>query len=641
MSLLLLLLSQQVLGLVLVLSLLIPWSQPLPFTLIASHHHNHHQHTSMPHSRARVLTTTSRLLQVQGGLHERHVNIINAMHASNSNEYANENTHNVNVNTDHHEHDHNINTHQYAYRYKHDKHFHEYQQVMNKVFSSFRIMQKKDKIYDLEIAKQYLLSPLRYVSNDNDIDNDIHYNVSYNHSHNSVGTLEEDNYNNNNNNDDERNARNEFQKKLQHQRLLFIQNSQHQQLDANNNHITPKQAEIITRSLTYIGDYCAKHLQQTSYIPLLIAWEKIVESAIKPRINCLSTYLYILSTSSSTSSSSTNNNDSNNTSHDIDDVINQVAYYHDMLYSPTENTLAIRIKSFITKCQPQQAEDLLWNVIHNNNNKNNDNNSSSSSTDDNHIKLRLRTCFPILQYYCECQINQTTTTNLNNKQNNDKHISSALTLFHKMKNIPSIHLDKETYTMLISAIAKNGYFCHSSSPISAASQLGYRYSPGYGPMLFDQLAEVMSQDILELCDDCVNQIRNAFVIGFQNTNSSSSNNSNMIRNLHFVPYDCHLSSVQTPAQDDELVVNRVTINEETSICPRTNAKLRLIILDDDQRKHMHDTLLRMADLQFEAYDAKLEAKGQKSTKQNNSNGSNPTGEHYAAKHLDSFATWLE
>lgn len=76
--------------------------------------------------------------------------------------------------------------------------------------------------------------------------------------------------------------------------------------------------------------------------------------------------------------------------------------------------------------------------------------------------------------------------------------------------------------------------------------------------------------------------------------------------------------------------------KKTNVCPRTNAKLRLILLDSGERKHMHDTLLNMADLQYEVYDAKLQAKGQKS-----SDPSKKNEENYARNHLDSFATWLD
>lgn len=237
-------------------------------------------------------------------------------------------------------------------------------------------------------------------------------------------------------------------------------------------------------------------------------------------------------------------------------------------------------------------------------------------------------------------------------------MANAIHLYHKIKNIPTVYFDKETYTMIISSCASNGYFCHYSQPIEGAADLGY--GPGYGSELFDHLAQDMSNDILELCDQCVNQIRNAFVIGFRdrftlisNVNSNESKEqdeshinqyAHMIRNLDKIPFDCHLSSVQTPAENDEIVLNRVTIDDATSTCPRTNAKLRLIMLDDTQKKHMHDTLLRMADLQFVAYDAKLEAKGQKkSSKQKGNKNSNGEimDENYAGKHLESFANWLE
>jgi len=58
---------------------------------------------------------------------------------------------------------------------------------------------------------------------------------------------------------------------------------------------------------------------------------------------------------------------------------------------------------------------------------------------------------------------------------------------------------------------------------------------------------------------------------------------------------------------------------------------------------VHDTLLDMADTQFEAYETKMNNKRNKSSKVNvKSNNGNPLGEeNYAGKHLEGFATWLD
>jgi hypothetical protein len=504
---------------------------------------------------------------------------------------------------------------------QHDIYFKEYEHAMHDVLSRFPVVRKKDTVEDFNVAKDYLFSPAKLR---------IGSMAAVTMDHQPQG--EQDTSSLATNIDSQEQQEDQvFFKEIEEQKQTFLQST----------NMTQIQFEMVSRSLTYIGDYCAKF---QVYKPLFIAWEKIIECGLKPRINSLSTYLYILSSLSPSSKNDNHNGDKDNM---IDqssfEIVNQVAYYHDMLYSPTENTVSIRVKSLIAMGKPQEAEDLLWLL---------QSSITSNSNPASNMNLKLRTCFPILEYYC-----QTTKDDNDNNNNNFSgtitnisefhdsktlHVSAALKLYCKIKAIPSILLDKETYTLLIASIARKGYFCHSSPPIQGARELGYK--SGFGPILFDNLAQEMSDDILELCDDCVKQIRNAFVLGFQSIERQedpmNTQRKHMIRNLDYIPYDCHLSSVQVLAEDDELVVNRVTIDEETSICPRTNAKLRLIKLDDEQRKHMHDTLLTMADLQFEAHDAKLEARGQKSSKQNHK-GRGQVDENYAGKHLDSFATWLE
>jgi len=549
------------------------------------------------------------------------------------------------------------------YQYQNQKYFSDYETAMKEVLSSFRIMQKKDKIEDFNVAKSFLLSPRRYVNvklipdvnekiNDNETLTKTETKTDSKSTLTSALTLT---------------SVEEFKKQIGQQKQHFMQHKQQQQHydgvsvsngDNDNIHditaMNQKHFEMISRSLTYIGDYCAKH-QLTK--PLFVAWEKVVECGITPRINSLSTYLYRLSTNSVTSSSNnldTNLEEEGNTNANANaiadpddyivhedatmsnvDIVNQVAYYHDMLYSPTENTVSIRIKSFIEHGKAKEAEELLWSLMP----------SSSPSINNN---LRLRTCFPILEYYCQMG---KSNGDKNDERSKNTNISSALKLYQNIKNIPSIHLDQETYILLLSTIAEEGYFSPFFSPLSSSSSIPIEgivemgYSPGYGPLLFDQLATEMSDHVLELTNESVKQLRNAFVQGFQNSKSDSNKSAeqHLARNLYYVPYDCHLSPVQGLATHDELVVNRVSIEDnQTNRCPRTHAKLRLITLDNHQRKHVHDTLLEMADDQYRIYDAKLEAKGQKlSKKKKNKKGSQPKEENYAGKHLDSFAKWLD
>mmetsp|Transcript_14598 Transcript_14598/g.16978 ORF Transcript_14598/g.16978 Transcript_14598/m.16978 type:complete len:593 (+) Transcript_14598:1-1779(+) len=347
--------------------------------------------------------------------------------------------------------------------------------------------------------------------------------------------------------------------------------------------MTKTQSEMTLRALSYMGDYCAK--KQTTK-PLYVAWDKLVETGLKPRANSINTYLYRITSEEEIPGTQLGQ--------EHRDIASEVAYLNEMLYQPTENTISIRIKSFIKRGDANSAEKLLWN-------------SSGSGVSQKDTLLRHRTCVPVLELHC---------------QNDD--MTSALRLYRRMKDIPSIHFEIETYSMLLSSIARLGYFRCDSSQIQGAIEIGY--GPGYGPSLFDQLATEMSEDILEITNECATSIRNGFALGFQNLG--------MAKNLREVPYDCQLAPIHNLASEKELVACRVHISDDSSLCPRTNARLRLIMLHESQRRHMHDTLLKMADTQYEAYDAKLEARGQKSSKKS-------MEENYAGSHLDGFAKWLD
>jgi hypothetical protein len=64
----------------------------------------------------------------------------------------------------------------------------------------------------------------------------------------------------------------------------------------------------------------------------------------------------------------------------------------------------------------------------------------------------------------------------------------------------------------------------------------------------------------------------------------------------------------------------------TALCPVTGAKLRLIALDEDQRQHVHDTLIEMAGIQFVEY-----------TK----NRQKPIEENRGIQELERFSNWMK
>lgn len=411
----------------------------------------------------------------------------------------------------------------------------------------------------------------------------------------------------------------EFQKSNSIQKEQFLKTSG----------MEPHHLVLVLRALSYLGDYCAKKRISE---PLHIAWDKIKESGSRPRENTLSTYLYAFS-SFPLNVYDDNDHDYRTTAavelvvgedgYDPRDASREVAFYHDMMYKPTENTVSIRIKSLVEQACAQEAEELLWSlesevmVVEDGGGggvgqsgmqkSSPPKKSDASSTRESHL-LRLRTCLPVLKSYCH--------------QEGD--MSRGLRLFQKMMRAPSVHLEAETYVLVLSALARRGYFRHDSEPIEDFVDLGYL--EGKGASLFDAIVTEMAQDVLEITSASAKDIRNAMVVGFASLSCC-------VRTLQEVPYDCDLAPLNEAAVEDELVANRVRMGTNSTVCPRTNATLRLILLDDVQRQHMHDALLRMADSQFDAYETKLQTKGNKPSKLS-------LEENYAGKHLEGFAEWL-
>lgn len=436
---------------------------------------------------------------------------------------------------------------------------------MEEVLSFFRILQKNDKPSDLEAAKDYLFASQRLAP------------VTPTPSLSPSAPTN----------------REEFQTFTMVQKEDFLKKSG----------MSTSQLQLVLRALSYLGDYCAKKQMSA---PLYIAWDKLKESGLKPRENALSTYLYIFSSFPTAT----------DIDHPFKDVSGEVAFYHDMMYKPTENTVSIRIKSLVEEKCTQDAEKLLWDLEYSSeevmgsskgvNSKRKKQQKNGNGGGDGRL-LRLRTCLPVLKSYCQ-----------------QGHMSQALKLFHKMMDAPSVHLEAETYALVLSSLARGGYFRYDSEPIDDVADLGYG-EEARGASLFDSIAMEMSKDVLEITSVSAKDIRNAMVAGFASTN--------WVRNLQEVPYDCDLAPLNEAAAQDELVANRIRMGSNSTSCPRTNATLRLILLDDFQRQLMHDALLRMADSQFDAYETKLQTKGNRPSRLS-------LEENYAGKHLEGFAEWL-
>ena len=432
-----------------------------------------------------------------------------------------------------------------------------YELGMQEVLESFRITQKKGNPQDLEAAKRFLFSPKRFVDPS------------------PAPTSKE-----------------EFKGYMTLQSDMFMAEAG---IDKN-------QMQLVLRALTYIGDHCAK---KGTSAPLHVAWDKVKEAGLSPRGNALSAYLYILSSLPLGNADVNIDIDASaNSTYNID-VAGEVAFYHDMIYKPTESTVSIQIKSLVEKGKTEEAEQLLWNL---------ESTSSpppaqeqSKKKKENDETLRLRTCVPVLQSYCQ-----------------EGDVSRGLQLYNKMRLATFVHFEAETYALILSSLARRGYFRQDSEAIHGAGEL-FGCASGCGAPLFNAIAADMADDVLEISIDSAKEIRNAFVEGFASTEYG--------RNLCPVPFDCDMSSLSDLAAEDELVANRITIDSNSTICSRTQAKLRLILLEESQKQHVHDTLLEMADTQFEAHESKLQKKGNKPSKAS-------TEENYAGKQIEGFANWL-
>jgi len=226
--------------------------------------------------------------------------------------------------------------------------------------------------------------------------------------------------------------------------------------------LTEAQHEFAMRTLTYLGDHCAK--KQTS-TPLMVAWHKLKEAGMVPRENCISTYMYALSLSNTTETTA------------------EVAAFHDLFYEPNEKTTTLRIKSMIAANDALGAEELLRKSVGSGEWK------------------KLRTYTPVLELYC-----------------NQGDMTSALRLYRQMRELSRVRFEPNTYALLIGSLAEQGYFKSDSQPKPGVEELGF--SESCGPGLLDELFMEMAEDILELNNASARVLYNGFVKGFSASSMS-------------------------------------------------------------------------------------------------------------------------
>jgi hypothetical protein len=360
----------------------------------------------------------------------------------------------------------------------------------------------------------------------------------------------------------------------------------------------PRQAKLVMMGFHVVTSMCARHGKG---LPVEVIWEKIKESGMITK-ELLHNLLYVSATFSTGSVRSRRkrrskyghlagiasildvlddhkNDEALNSEvadeEDLVDLTDEIAIFHDLLYEPTEQSINVRVKLLVAQGKAKEAEKLL------------DDNSKGEA------ELRLRAYTPVLRLFIEL---------------ND--VSSALMLFRKMKNMPSVHLDVEAYIHLIAGLTEKGCFRAGAEPIASALELGYKNAAG--PKLFDELVQEMATAIFEIPESATKRLYNALGVGVPNAGLNEEGLAS-------------LNLVQDKASDEELFASRVYINPATGLCPRSGVKLRLIHLQEKEKRSLVEKVLKLA----VSVQGRFEEAGKFSNRRRSD------------EHLVNFCSWLD
>ena len=354
-------------------------------------------------------------------------------------------------------------------------------------------------------------------------------------------------------------TRSNIQMELSDQRTRFCK---HYNLPDN------KSTAVAQNGLNITTSMCARYGKG---LPVEIIWEKMKESGIFPK-DLLQNLMYVAATFTTGSARSrrkrrskyghlagiasildvlaadefTNTDDNNNGEDETDlvDISDEIAILHDLLYEPSEQSINIRVKLLVAQGKAKEAERLL--------------NDHASGT----AELRLRAYTPVLRLFIELD-----------------DLSSALRLFRKMKDITTVHLDADAYMHLVAGIAEKGFFRLGAEPIESAKELGY-YNMS-GPGLFDELIAEMAQALFEIPAASAKRLYNALASGFPGSGLTETA-------VHSLKVN------STRAYSHDLLASRVYVDPIYGICPRSGVKLRLIHLNDDDKREMVDKVINRA-----------------------------------------------
>lgn len=371
-----------------------------------------------------------------------------------------------------------------------------------------------------------------------------------------------------------------------------VSRDRHEHIVGHERNWSKAQAEYLQRCLSYTADWCAKKQLVT---PALVAWLKLRELSLVPRENTVSTFLFVL-TSSMTDERSTMNSL-------LAAAAADVASFHDLCFEPNEKTIYLRVKSLIAHGQAGAAEELLHRYQH-----------QPSE------QQRLRTFTPLLSYYCDISMQQA---------------SQALRIFRQMRQAPGVYLDSETYVMLLSSLARQGYFL----PVEANNhnpqlnvvddvmvQAGFSQK---GPALLDAIMTEMADDLLELNMTAAVKLYRALHHAWISSDQENDDG---------LPDTLPAATQSSSSSSSLITLGRVTIDSSTRACNVTGAKLRLFALTAEQRTRVHDTLLEMASTQHEDFAAKMQERNKK--KKRPIMALEASRGEYALEQLALFAKWV-
>ena len=103
----------------------------------------------------------------------------------------------------------------------------------------------------------------------------------------------------------------------------------------------------------------------------------------------------------------------------------------------------------------------------------------------------------------------------------------------------------------------------------------------------------MAEDVLEITSASARRLYGAF----ENALREQGSDREFVEMHPLAP----LSIENVPGADDELIVSRVLVADDTGVCPRSGAKLRLINLKNDEREQTRKSLLNLAESAYLAW----------------------------------------